>query len=794
MSRKAKMIMPWMILIVALMSIMIMPLSMAAIESGNDTRMTYHVDEGVRKFQLNESQIQFTSQARTGTQPDVYRENRTILDYIIALLPVKFIETKGLFDFKNMTTEIIYNALSLMLNNSYGSIDFMQVIDLSSRDFYDVDRYVNISRNHIEINGTAIPEFNLSSQIIIKDISLSNLKILKDGQNCDECTIISYSNSDIRFNAPGFTVYSAENGTIRPALRISRSVNITNATMNVTGKMYNLSYPNNVTIDIGVNGSAEFNFSGELNRSIEFANFSDDIQSMIDTCSCIGCSLSANELTCTIDMNITSATQGEIMLSALNISQVIKNATWSTGSNYTLIDLRDYFYDRDGDSLVYNYTPPVGINISVTDGIVKLIPDGSYIGVSYVVFNATDGYNVTVSNNVTLNVTGDTMPPWWISIATNGSTATKINQNVSWTASIEDNVALANFVFSTNASGTWTNSSVITITGKTYVINGTANVLVAAGKVVCAMFYFNDTAQLTNKTDNSCFTIGNSIPDITSVSLSDATGDYANCTSSICTLTPVAGSNISLAAQVMVADADSNCDTNNGQVWLHLCYNNSEYTTCSEDQHNWTAWELDKVTRSGTTCRYEFTTNKTSYDNTPEFFRLPGTYKYYVNVSDQSNGVQNDAQGAGTWDYNSLAAVDYAETVILGNETVSLGTWNNGTTGYNMTNFGNALLGVNWSATDPSNGANVWILNGTDLILDNDTGYEFEAGGSLPSIYINGTAKPYNWSSGLQICASSDCSDPEINETMPTYWHIYPPKGLREGTYTTTIEYTLYPK
>ena len=777
---------PWMILIAIGMAIF----AHAAQETDSGINMTYQVDAGIRHYALNESDATLIAQARAGTQPQVLTEQATILDLTIGILPIKFKDSLHLFDFKNMTTEIIYSALSLVLNNSYGTIDFNQVIDLTSRDFYDIDRYVNISANHIEINGTALPEFSGSSRITITNIGFAKIRILKDGENCAECTIISYSNNDLIFNAPGFTIYEAINGTVYPGLKLSRSVLFTNSSMNVTGKPYNNSYPTNITIDLGGSSTIKFNFTGELNTTTVFNNFTEELNSLASACNCAGCALFNNGLTCTIYLAIASATPGEVLLSALNISQVIRNVSWSTGTNYTLIDLDDYFSDRDNDALTYNYTTPQNISIQFSNGTVILIPDYNYVGVSYVIFNATDGTNVSYSNNVTLNVTADTVPPWFSSQSTNGSSLTMSNDNVSWQAVVHDNIALSSYLFSTNASGSWVNGTAVAISGVSATINDSAIITKSGNNVVCGMFYFNDTAGFSNSTDKLCFTTANVMPDILSVLLSDTTGSYDNCTATTCTLTPVAGSNISLAAQVVISDNDQDCDTNAGQVWLHLCYNNSEYTTCNEALHNWTAWRLNQVTRSGLVCNYVFSQNLTAADGTPEFFRLPGSYMYYINASDGIAGNTNDAEGAGTWRFGSLAAVNFTPSLILGNGTVTLGTWNNGTTEYNMTNFGNIVVDILWNATNPVSGASTWILNGSDMILDDDPGFDKD-GGVLPAVFINGTPQFYNLSTGIEVCLTAMCNNPDINETLPTHWHIALPLGLPQGTYTTTIEYTV---
>ena len=86
---------------------------------------------------------------------------------------------------------------------------------------------------------------------------------------------------------------------------------------------------------------------------------------------------------------------------------------WLTG-----YDLDDYFSDFENDSL--NYTAVTGGYVtveidnnpsSVNKGKITLKPQSNWAGVTWVQFIANDSVNITYSNNITLNVTGDTVLP-----------------------------------------------------------------------------------------------------------------------------------------------------------------------------------------------------------------------------------------------------------------------------------------------------------------------------------------------------------------------------------------------
>ena len=77
-----------------------------------------------------------------------------------------------------------------------------------------------------------------------------------------------------------------------------------------------------------------------------------------------------------------------------------------------VFDLDDFFSDPDGDALIYNYTnttPHIEISIE-SDGEVDF-DVGDFIGIEYIVFTAYDGEVTVESNNVTLNITNQNLPP-----------------------------------------------------------------------------------------------------------------------------------------------------------------------------------------------------------------------------------------------------------------------------------------------------------------------------------------------------------------------------------------------
>jgi len=79
----------------------------------------------------------------------------------------------------------------------------------------DFDSYVNISLGKIEINSENLQELNKSAVVTLYNVSLNNPYITRDGERCNDCSIISYSNGVLVFRVPYFSSYGVEVGEKR---------------------------------------------------------------------------------------------------------------------------------------------------------------------------------------------------------------------------------------------------------------------------------------------------------------------------------------------------------------------------------------------------------------------------------------------------------------------------------------------------------------------------------------------------------------------------------------------------
>lgn len=111
----------------------------------------------------------------------------------------------------NLSMVNITNVTNFVIHtSSLGKINFSTGVDLS--EGFDLDSYINISFNRIELNSSALPNLNVSATLQLEGLAFSNPRILVDGELCPSsiCKKISYSGGVLVFNVSHFTTYTSE--------------------------------------------------------------------------------------------------------------------------------------------------------------------------------------------------------------------------------------------------------------------------------------------------------------------------------------------------------------------------------------------------------------------------------------------------------------------------------------------------------------------------------------------------------------------------------------------------------
>ncbi|MBS3159044.1 LamG domain-containing protein [Candidatus Woesearchaeota archaeon] len=117
--------------------------------------------------------------------------------------------------FGGVTTDLnsynLSNVTALIIEQlSRGKINFTVPIDMSN--VTEIDTYVNISANLIEVNSTALSQLNVTAVLTLYNLSFTNPRIMRDNAVCSTgiCSKLSYSGGNLTFNVSHFSSYSAE--------------------------------------------------------------------------------------------------------------------------------------------------------------------------------------------------------------------------------------------------------------------------------------------------------------------------------------------------------------------------------------------------------------------------------------------------------------------------------------------------------------------------------------------------------------------------------------------------------
>lgn len=128
-------------------------------------------------------------------------------------------------NYNNISYIELQNLSNITLENAeHGRIFYNASINITDdADFSDrilnLDVNTNISFNRIELNATALPNFNRTASLYLYNLTFSNPRILRYGSVCpsDVCIEESYTNGILKFNVTEFSVYSAEEIPVLPS-------------------------------------------------------------------------------------------------------------------------------------------------------------------------------------------------------------------------------------------------------------------------------------------------------------------------------------------------------------------------------------------------------------------------------------------------------------------------------------------------------------------------------------------------------------------------------------------------
>ena len=250
-----------------------------------------------------------------------------------------------------------------------------------------------------------------------------------------------------------------------------------------------------------------------------------------------------------------------------------------------------------------------------------------------------------------------------------------------------------------------------------------------------------------------------------------------------------------IAIMLRATDKDGDC-TFGHRAWASLC-DNSTTALCTESNAQY-RFSLNKIAVvAGDDCTYEIQGNTST--GTPEFWKNPGIWKIRGNITENlsagsGNQRTTDSEKNTNFIYNQLNAVYYPSILLLGGSSVILNQFNTNTTPITvMENWGNLILNLSWRVTDPISQNDYWNLSvegDNDFLIDDDSDVVAEPTPGIIAVNLTYTNKFFHPNTGLQNCNSNACSNPALNETLSTLFHIRPPLGLLPGLYNNTITIT----
>jgi len=120
----------------------------------------------------------------------------------------------------NFSSVNVFNITNLFLENiKYGKMNFTNTSDLS--DGADLNKHGNVSFNWLELNSSAVKELNMSTTLLLRNLTFTNPRILRDISSvCLDtiCSINDYTDGNLSFNVTRWTVYSAEETPVPPVV------------------------------------------------------------------------------------------------------------------------------------------------------------------------------------------------------------------------------------------------------------------------------------------------------------------------------------------------------------------------------------------------------------------------------------------------------------------------------------------------------------------------------------------------------------------------------------------------
>ncbi len=100
-------------------------------------------------------------------------------------------------------------------NVTFSKIEFTELVNLSNGSDINLNDFVNISHNLIEIDSQSLPQLNKRATLSFYNLTYNDPQLLRNGELCPQqiCQKINYSEGTLVFSVTQFSAYSARENT-----------------------------------------------------------------------------------------------------------------------------------------------------------------------------------------------------------------------------------------------------------------------------------------------------------------------------------------------------------------------------------------------------------------------------------------------------------------------------------------------------------------------------------------------------------------------------------------------------
>ena len=476
------------------------------------------------------------------------------------------------------------------------------------------------------------------------------------------------------------------------------------------------------------------------------------------------------------------------------------NATF----NITVLDygsgLSYYIFSWNGTGVWDNST-----NGSISGSSARLVinkstnlSQGNVIGYRWYANDSANNWNESLLRTFTVANTEITF-----SNAINGSLNFRKWENLTANITINDaDGDLSSYIFSHNNSDSWSNDSLVSISGTTYRANSSFNISRPQGSYICWKYYANDTANSIQNSSEYCFTVANTPPEPPQIIFPVDGKNYSNIT----------------AINYSVGDADGDSITYeiyiNGSLNTSIVDANLTYWNASDGFYNLTVTANDEIDSSANSSVVHFRLDSTppswsGNQTNATLMKINGNATFNITVLDYGSGLSYyifswNGTGEG-WLNDTNGSISGSSAKLVINKSTNLSKGN--TIGYrwyandSLDQWNKSLLRTftlaNTAPTTPNVTYPVDGKNYSDIPYINYSSTDANGDPLTYTLYINNTinvtgisTNVTDWNAsdgfynltvtandGIDSSANSSVVHFRLDSTAPTVTIIYPTNG-----------------